>query len=302
MKSSDRAILLGLAIVGALAAFWFLALAPKREESAKLGDQITELRGSVDAANQAAAAAEQARRDFDANYRHLVVLGKAVPSDSDTPSLMTQIQRLSVRSKVDFRSIVLGDASGVVPAAPAPTTSSTDSTSTDSTSTTATDSTSTDSTSTDSTSTDSTSTDSSASTTTAGAPPTEASAATLPIGATVGPAGLPVMPYNLDFTGGFFQVADFFGRVDGMVHSKGKALGVGGRLLTIDGFNLAADENKGFPLLTASVSATSYVTPATEGTLAGADSAGPGSTTTSTTPTTPTDSTSTSVPSAMATP
>jgi hypothetical protein len=310
MKSSDRAILLAVAITGAIAVFWFLLLAPKREETAKLGDQITQLRDSVDAANQEVAAAEQARKNFDSNYRRLVVLGKAVPSDSDTPSLMTQIQHVSVRSNVNFRSIVLGDASGAAAAAPAPVAASTDSTSTDSTSTssTSTDSTSTsstsDSTSTVTSSTDAAPSDSTAPAATASAPATEAGAASLPIGATVGPAGLPVMPYDLDFTGGFFQVADFFGRVDGMVHSRGAALGVGGRLLTIDGFNLAADEDKGFPMLTASVSATSYVTPATEGILAGADPAGPApaSSTTSSTSTAPTESTSTGVPTATATP
>ena len=37
----------------------------------------------------------------------------------------------------------------------------------------------------------------------------------LPIGATVGTAGLPVMPYEMEFEGGFFEIADFFGAVDG---------------------------------------------------------------------------------------
>jgi hypothetical protein len=325
MKRSDRAILLGLTIVGVVAAFWFLALAPKREESSKLGDEIAQLRSSVKTANQDVAAAEDARRNFAANYRQLIALGKAVPEDSDTPSLMTEVQSLSVRSGVDFRSIVLGDASGGTAPAAAPTTStasapttSTESTSTEATSTesTSTDSTSTDSTSTDSTSTDTSSTDpaatdaattdSTTSTTSATAStsalPTEAGAATLPIGATVGSAGLPVMPYDLEFTGGFFQVADFFGHLDGMVHTKGGSLGVQGRLLTIDGFNLTADEDKGFPMLSASVSATSYVTPADQGILAGADPAGPAPAPTTTSASTATDSAATSVPTATSTP
>ena len=48
-------------------------------------------------------------------------------------------------------------------------------------------------------------------------PPTEASAATLPIGATVGPAGLGVLPYSLQFTGDFFEIADLLERIDEQV-------------------------------------------------------------------------------------
>ena len=62
----------------------------------------------------------------------------------------------------------------------------------------------------------------------------------LPIGATVGTAGLPVMPYELVFEGGFFDIADFFGRIDGMVaQTNGEKTTVDGRLLTIDGFNFS---------------------------------------------------------------
>ena len=41
---------------------------------------------------------------------------------------------------------------------------------------------------------------------------TETTVAALPLGATVGPAGLPLMPYNFNYLGNFFDVADFFGR------------------------------------------------------------------------------------------
>ena len=68
---------------------------------------------------------------------------------------------------------------------------------------------------------------------------TEASAATLPIGASIGPAGLPVMPYDLTFTGDFFQIADFMKRLDAMVHTRQGTVDVTGRLLTVDAFTLA---------------------------------------------------------------
>ena len=42
MKAADRGILLGLLILGALAAFWFLLLSPKRAEASKLEAEIAE--------------------------------------------------------------------------------------------------------------------------------------------------------------------------------------------------------------------------------------------------------------------
>ena len=60
----------------------------------------------------------------------------------------------------------------------------------------------------------------------------------LPLGAAVGSAGLPTMPYDLTFTGDFFDIADFMAGLDAMVKVDGKGIGVDGRLLTIDGFSL----------------------------------------------------------------
>jgi hypothetical protein len=293
MKSSDRAVLVGVAILGLVAAFWFMVLSPKRQEASKLGTEVTELRASVAQSEQDATAGIQARKDFPTNYRHLVALGKAVPEDADTPSLLTQLQFLSQRSNVDFRSITLNQSSGLGTAtaapvpAPAPAPAPTDSTSTDTSSTTSTDTSST------------TSTDTTSTTTTTTAPATETTAALMPIGAAIGPAGLPVMPYSLQFHGGFFAVADFFGRLDGMVHAGGHDVVVDGRLLTIDGFELTAGPN-GFPQLNADVEASSFITPADQGLSAGATPAGPpaAATPAATTPTTPAPA----VPSATVTP
>jgi hypothetical protein len=229
VKTTDRTILSVVAVVGLIAAFWFLILAPKRQEASDLDTQVSTLETSVAAQESDAAAAAQSKTDFKTNYKKLVTLGKAIPVDADTPSLLTQLQTLSDKSNVVFQSITLGGASGGA-AAPAATTA---------------------------------------------APATETTAALLPIGATVGAAGLPVMPYALQFQGGFFQIADFFGRIDGMVDAGGDNVTVDGRLLTIDSFTLAAGEGSG---LTASVSATSYLSPADQGTTGGATATGPLST------------------------
>jgi hypothetical protein len=99
--------------------------------------------------------------------------------------------------------------------------------------------------------------------------PAQAATATLPPGASVGPAGFPTMPFDLTFDGSFFHMADFFGRLEGFVGAHGRHVRVGGRLLTVDGFALTASRN-GFPRVKASVTATAYLVSPTEGATGGA--------------------------------
>ncbi len=96
------------------------------------------------------------------------------------------------------------------------------------------------------------------------ASPTEAEAALLPLGATIGSAGLGVMPYELLFTGSFFHVADFIKGIDDLVRTKGSEVKVDGRLVTINGFSLS-ESHSGFPNLEAHFSVTTYVSPPGQG-------------------------------------
>lgn len=110
------------------------------------------------------------------------------------------------------------------------------------------------------------------------ASPTEVAAALLPLGASVGPAGLAVMPYTVTFDGNFFEIADFIKGLDSLVETGSDEVAVDGRLVTIDGFALEADAEKGFPALQASFALTTYLTPPGEGVAGGATSEGPGGT------------------------
>ncbi len=104
---------------------------------------------------------------------------------------------------------------------------------------------------------------------------TEASASLLPLGAAIGPAGLAVMPYSLTFTGDFFKIADFIKGLDSLVKTTNEKVGVDGRLVTINGFSLSEDSEAKFPALQANFSVTTYLTPPSEGTTAGASPEGP---------------------------
>lgn len=103
-----------------------------------------------------------------------------------------------------------------------------------------------------------------------GASPTEATAALLPLGAAIGPAGLGVMRYTLSFSGGFFQIADFIEDIDSMVKTHKEDVRVDGRLLTIDSFSLAVVGEGSAPVLDASFEVTAYLTPPGEGAPSGA--------------------------------
>jgi Tfp pilus assembly protein PilO len=215
-------------------------LSPKRKEASDLSEQVATLQSQVAQDEAAASTAGVAKNDFKSNYRQLITLGKAVPVDADTPSLLTQLETLSSRSDVAFQGITLGGSGGGGVPAAAPTTSVTGET-------------------------------------LATGEATEASASLLPIGASVGAAGLPIMPYTMDFNGGFFDIADFFGEVDAMVNVKGTdKVSVDGRLLTINNFTMAPLEGEGQDLvLEVTVDATSYLSPADQGLTGGATPTGP---------------------------
>lgn len=110
---------------------------------------------------------------------------------------------------------------------------------------------------------------------TEGASPTEATASLLPLGSSVGPAGLAVMPYTLTFEGNFFTIADFIARLDSLVKTENEDVLVDGRLITVDGFSLAPDPEKGFPALEGSFAVTTYLTPPGEGLTGGATPTSP---------------------------
>ncbi len=230
LSSSNLTVVGVLGIVVLAIAFYALGLSPKREEASKLDAQIEQTKGSLAQHRAEIAAAEEARDEFPAEYQRLVVLGKAVPGDDDTASLLVQVNHIADRAKVRFSNLALsseGPAESVEAPAPAPEASG------------------------------------------AAVSPTEVAASTMPLGATVGPAGLGVMPYTLTFEGSFFRVADFIKGLDSLVKTKNEKVTVDGRLLTVNGFSLQAAPKAEFPTLEATFSVTTYLTPPGEGLTGG---------------------------------
>jgi hypothetical protein len=106
------------------------------------------------------------------------------------------------------------------------------------------------------------------------ADPTQATTATLPPGAAVGAAGFPTMPFSFTFTGDFFRMSDFVGRLERFLVVRNRGMLVSGRFMTIDGIALTAGPD-GFPQIQANVTATAYLLPASQGLTDGATAAAP---------------------------
>jgi Tfp pilus assembly protein PilO len=249
MKGSARPIVAILLVAAAAIAFWTLALSPKREEADKLGQQVEGLSMSVEAARSELARAAGARRTFPTAYHQLVELGQAVPASDETPSLLIELEGLAQRSGVSFESIELegeGEAAPEATAEAPPTATP----------------------------------ESGTSTGTPAAevvPATEVEASLMPLGASIGSAGLAVMPYTLTFRGNFFGIARFIGEIDGLVRSGKAAMTVHGRLVTINGFSLTTGSTEGgeggtggSSELQATFNVTTYLTPPGQGITAGA--------------------------------
>jgi hypothetical protein len=109
----------------------------------------------------------------------------------------------------------------------------------------------------------------------------QASTAALPPGATIGPAGFPVEPFTFTFEGNFFHLANFLGRLQRFVVATNQHLSVSGRLMTLSSISLGVG-SKGFPQITATIAATTYLLPASQGLLNGATPTGPAAATTQT--------------------
>jgi len=114
--------------------------------------------------------------------------------------------------------------------------------------------------------------------TSAPAAPTQLTTATLPPGAAVGAAGFPTMPFTFTFTGDFFRLSDFVGRLERFLVVGNRRVLVSGRFMTIDAIALSAGP-RGFPQIQANVAATAYLLPASQGLTDGASAAAPAGTT-----------------------
>ena len=292
MSLSDRDRKIVLIIVPALlvAVYWFILLAPKRQEATKAAAEATEQTERLEGARARARAAEGAQTDFAADYAEIVRLGKAIPSNVDMPSLLVQLDSAAAGTGIRFTRIATGEREpGAAAAAPAPAPApsggtpaaaaggqpaqSAPGTAVENANETA-----------------QAASQQSDAATQSGVDPSdtqtsESSGSGLPVGGgapagdatgTTGgsPAGLETVPLELEFVGNFFNLADFFHDIKRFVRVANENVVVSGRLITVDGVRFSSATDL-FPRITAEVTATVYLSPKAQGTTAGATPAGP---------------------------
>lgn len=139
----------------------------------------------------------------------------------------------------------------------------------------------------------------SSSSSSSGSPATPA--AQLPPGASVGAAGLPTEQFTVTIAGNYFNLSNFFNQLENFVTSDSGTLNIRGRLLSVNAISLVPGPT-GFPQITATVSATTYIVPPTEGAFGGATPAGPAPTTGSQASTSGSSSSTSTPPAAAITP
>jgi Tfp pilus assembly protein PilO len=263
LTARDRKILILLVPVAIIAAYWFLMLAPKREEATLVQDKLTQAQAERDTAVSRLAQLTVAKKSFADDYATVIYLGKSVPSDIDMPSLLVQLDRAARGTGIRFTSASTGDREGA-PASGSATPPADGATNTDT------------STSAQSdpgkageaaqSATDTANQASANSAAAAGGTPTTAA------GGAAAP-GLESIPLTFEFSGSFFDLADFFHRMKRFVRVANDRIIVRGRLMTINSFKFDAKE--AFPNIVATVDATVYLAPKAEGVSAGATPQGP---------------------------
>lgn len=124
MTARDRIVLIVVGLMAAMAAFWFLAISPKRKDATDLSAQISQAQSRLDVAQASAAQAQAAKARYRTDYATVARLGKAVPVDDEMPSLVYQLEQTAKANHVQFNSIKLTSDSGAAGAPAASTASS----------------------------------------------------------------------------------------------------------------------------------------------------------------------------------
>jgi hypothetical protein len=273
ITARDRKIMFAIVPLLIVAGYWFMVLAPKRAESQKVTAELTKAQTARDAAEQQVAQLDAAKASFATDYATVIRLGKAVPTSLDMPSLLVQLDRAARGTGIEIDDFKPGSATAAGASSPAGGAGT------------------------------STPPGGGNNPAAPGAPPADgfpgkqaqkagngvtqannANQANANQANAVGASpsatpsasapGLVSVPLTFTTTGGYFGLADFMHRMKRFVRVVNDQIVVRGRLLTIESFSFEKPDPK-FNRLKADVTATIYLTPADQGTTAGASAQGP---------------------------
>lgn len=295
MTERDRKLLMIFAVVVLLGGYWFLILGGKRAAVADAESAVADAQAALDTAEAAAQQGKIEKKRYPVSYARVMRMGKAIPTDSDFPSLLVQVNDIAEDADVNFLSLTATEGSGENGAevgATGVTTSCEASASASATGASA----ATGSTGAAAPATPTGSTGSTAQSgvgkaedkaegaqAAASADGAQAESTSAAVDCTTTPtindvnsaatsAGLRIYSYDFSFEGSFFDLYKVYDGILGMVKVKNGRLNVTGRLLQINSINTTV---KSFPQLSATVSMTGYALPVGATIAAGATSSGP---------------------------
>jgi Tfp pilus assembly protein PilO len=102
VSRNTRILLTVVVAVLAVGGYWKLALAPKRVEAAGLAKQVATAQAQLAQQQSLLATYKGAQAEYKTNVASVVHLGKAVPADDDTRSLVVQLDAAASRSGTAF--------------------------------------------------------------------------------------------------------------------------------------------------------------------------------------------------------
>jgi hypothetical protein len=101
-KKSTNTALAVVVVIAAAAAFWLLLLSPKRDKAGELSEQISIAKSSLATEKARAEKGLVAKKKFRHDYQQLLLLGKAVPAEAETASLLVQLNQLGRSGSTPF--------------------------------------------------------------------------------------------------------------------------------------------------------------------------------------------------------
>jgi type II secretory pathway pseudopilin PulG len=105
MSQQVKTAIAVLAIIAGAAAFWLLLLSPKRDKASELSAQVNTAKQTLATERQRATKGLVAKKKFRHDYQQLVLLGKAVPADAETASLLVQLNAAGRPTSTPFLAI-----------------------------------------------------------------------------------------------------------------------------------------------------------------------------------------------------
>lgn len=268
LTDRDKKLVMILLPVVLLAGYWFLILAPQRNQVTTLDQQVATAESARDESVANQQRLSGSRNRYASDYETVVRLGKAIPSTLDMPSLLVQLEAAAKGTGIDFDSITVGQRATAATA-----TSSSSSGSSSGTPPVASggEQAKTGSGKATEQANGGADTANKANETSGGTNPSSGQASGSPTAASP-VAGLDTVPLNFSFEGSYFDLAEFLHSVKRFVRVANDDIKVKGRLMTVDGLSLTTEK---FPKIKAQLTATIYLSPKSQGATGGGTAQGP---------------------------